>query len=79
VPGIPDSHRRFLLSFERGEPFNVPMVGDLPAVRWRPQNLASLAKDERDRFGRQLESILLADEAKSKVTKYPPPSTNPAS
>jgi len=64
---LPDSHRHFLLSFERGEAdwalLNVPAARELPAVRWRLQNLASLAKDERARLVRQLESILFADGA----------------
>ena len=69
VGQLPDSHRRFLLSFERGEPdwalLDVLAAPDLPAVRWRLQNLALLADDERMRLVRQLERILFADGAES--------------
>lgn len=65
VGQLPDFHRRFLLSFERGEPnwvlLDVPAARDLPAVRWRLQNLSLLAKNERDRLVRQLEKILSPD------------------
>ncbi len=69
VGQLPDHHRRFLLSFERGEPdwalLSVPTASDLPAVRWRLQNLALLTKDERDRLVRLLESVLFAGGAGS--------------
>ncbi len=43
---MPEAHRRFLISFERGEP-DWPLLGlegvsDLPAIRWRQHNLDSL-------------------------------------
>ena len=64
---LPDHHRRFLLSFERGEPdwalLNVPAASELPAVRWRLQNLALLANDERTRLVKQLEGVFFPDEA----------------
>ena len=65
VGQLPDHHRRFLLSFERGEPdwvlLDVPAARDLPAVRWRLQNLSLLAKNEGDRLVPQLEKILSPD------------------
>ena len=46
VGRMPDAHRRFLLSFEKGEPdwalLDVSNVDRLPAVRWRMANLARL-------------------------------------
>ena len=43
---MPDAHRRFLLSFEKGEPdwalLDVSNVAKLPAVRWRMEDLARL-------------------------------------
>lgn len=46
VGEMPDEHRRFLVSFEQGEP-DWPLLGidhaaELPAVRWRQQNLDKL-------------------------------------
>jgi predicted nucleotidyltransferase component of viral defense system len=62
VMGMPQNHRRFLLSFERGEPIweelGIPGAENLPAVRWRQQNLNSLALSERARLVDQLEKIL---------------------
>ena len=46
IGGMPDDHRRFLVSFERGEPdwplLGLDHVADLPAVRWRQLNLDKL-------------------------------------
>ena len=43
VGRMPDAHRRFLLSFEKGDPdwslVGVPGAADLPAVLWRQLNL----------------------------------------
>jgi hypothetical protein len=48
VGEMPDSHRRFLISFKRGDPdwalLGVPAAAGLPAVRWRQQNLDKLTK-----------------------------------
>jgi hypothetical protein len=42
--GMPTTHRRFLISFEKGKPdwdlLGLPRVDRLPAVLWRLQNLA---------------------------------------
>ena len=59
---MPDAHRRFLISFERGDPdwtlIGLPGAADLPAVRWRQQNLDKLGSDERDGLVAQLEKAL---------------------
>jgi len=59
---MPETHRRFLLSFEMGQPewplLGVPGAKDLPAVRWRERNLASLAAGDRAMLLSRLESAL---------------------
>lgn len=49
--GMPENHRRFLMSVKRGEPnwalLGVPGAEALPAVRWRLENLAKLERDKR--------------------------------
>jgi predicted nucleotidyltransferase component of viral defense system len=51
VGSMPDEHRRFLLGFKRGEPdwslLGLPDVAELPAVKWRQQNLDGMAKEKR--------------------------------
>ena len=48
VGGMPDAHREFLLSFERGQPdwtiIGIPHAADLPAVKWRQQNTRQIIK-----------------------------------
>ena len=43
VGGMPNAHRHFLLSFERGEPkwelLGVDAINELPAIKWRQHNL----------------------------------------
>lgn len=62
VGAMPDAHRQFLLAFERGEPdwavLDLESAADLPAVRWRQQNLDGLKADKRDTLVRQLEEVL---------------------
>lgn len=57
VGRMPDDHRRFLLSFERGEPewalLGLDHVPDLPAIRWRQLNL--------DKLGGQARAKLVSD------------------
>ena len=58
--GMPDAHRRFLVSFKRGEPdwrlLGLLKVADLPAVKFRQEKLAALSAEvravqlERDSF-----------------------------
>jgi hypothetical protein len=61
VGGMPDAHRRFLLSFERGEPewelLGVDAVKDLPAVKWRQHNLDKLSAGKRGTLVTQLEQV----------------------
>lgn len=62
VGSMPDSHRQFLLAFELGEPdwstIGLEAAADLPAVRWRKQNLDSLSAEKRGTLVNQLEEIL---------------------
>lgn len=59
---MPDEHRRFLISFERGTPdwslLGLESVSDLPAVRWRQQNLDKLDKRAREKLVARLEDVL---------------------
>ena len=65
VGEMPDAHRRFLVSFERGEPdwdlLGLASVSELPAVQWRQQNLDSLAAGRRAALVAQLEALLFPD------------------
>ena len=60
--GMPDAHRQFLLSFERGEPewalLDVAVAPKLPAVLWRQQNLDKLSSDKRAALVAGLERAL---------------------
>jgi len=62
VGRMPDSHRRFLVSFERGEPdwtfLDVPGAAELPAVKWRQQNLDKLPAKKRAELVEALERVL---------------------
>lgn len=52
VGNMPVEHRGFLISFKRGEPdwtlLGLPEAPELPAVRWRQQNLERLNPRKRD-------------------------------
>lgn len=62
VDSMPDPHRQFLLAFEQGEPvwwtIGLEAAADLPAVRWRQQNLDSLSAEKRATLVKQLEEVL---------------------
>ena len=62
VGGMPADHRRFLLSFKRGEPqwelLNLPGVEELPAVKWRLRNLEKLDKGKRRVLLERLGAVL---------------------
>jgi hypothetical protein len=62
VDQMPADHRKFLISFERGEPdwslLGLDGVKDLPAVRWRQANLDKLSVDRRAALVTQLEEVL---------------------
>ena len=49
---MPDDHRRFLVSFKRGEPdwglLGLPKVEALPAIKFRQQKLASMPIEHRE-------------------------------
>ena len=59
---MPEEHREFLLSFERGSPdwslLGLISVENLPAVRWRQHNLDKLKPSERAVLVRRLEVVL---------------------
>ena len=62
VGKMPEEHREFLVSFEVGEPewdlLGIDVAPDLPAVRWRRQNLDALDAEARARLVRSLASVL---------------------
>lgn len=62
IGGMSDRHREFLIGFERGEPdwslLTISHVADLPAVRWRQQNLDKLDTDRRSALVDLLEASL---------------------
>ncbi len=62
VGKMPDTHRRFLLSFERGEPdwalLGIPAGAELPAVKFRQQNLDKLTPTRRAELVEALEKVL---------------------
>ncbi len=61
VGAMPGPHRNFLLSFERGTPdwkvLDIAGAKNLPAVRWRQQNLDSLSAKQRARLVSQMEQV----------------------
>ncbi len=65
VGDMPSDHRKFLISFERGEPdwdlLGLPNAADLPAVRWRQQNLDKLSPNKRAILVARLEEVLLEE------------------
>jgi predicted nucleotidyltransferase component of viral defense system len=62
VGNMPGDHKKFLLSFERGEPdwklIGLPKAAELPAIKWRQQNLDSLPKERRAELVASLEKVL---------------------
>jgi len=66
VGNMPDAHRHFLVGFKRGEPdwalLGVPTAADLPAVRWKQQNLAKLTDERRAHLLAALEAVLFHPE-----------------
>jgi predicted nucleotidyltransferase component of viral defense system len=62
VGKMPKAHRTFLVSFERGRPdwklLGVPGAPDLPAVKWRQQNLDKMPADKRAALVARLEEVL---------------------
>lgn len=66
VGHMPAAHRRFLLSFKKGEPdwnlIGLPGIDALPAVRWRLQNLANIEPGKRDALLGELRKVLQTEE-----------------
>jgi predicted nucleotidyltransferase component of viral defense system len=62
VGGMSPNHRKFLISFERGDPawdlLGLPNAAELPAVRWRQQNLDKLPAHKRVLLVARLEEVL---------------------
>lgn len=62
VGDMPEGHRRFLISFEKGEPdwdlLGLPNIAELPAVKWRQINLNKIDKDKRAALVADLEKVL---------------------
>jgi hypothetical protein len=65
VGAMPEAHRKFLISFKRGEAdwslLGLPGVADLPAVRWRQRNLDTLSREVRAAEVAKLEKVLFGD------------------
>lgn len=61
VGRMPEEHRDFLISFERGEPewplLGLEWAGKLPAVKWRQINLEKLSTSERAKLVAALEKV----------------------
>lgn len=62
VGGMPTSHRKFLISFKRGAPqwelLGLPNIENLPAVRWKMENLDRLPSERRGALVDRLEVVL---------------------
>ena len=62
VGKMPMEHRKFLVSLKRGEPdwklLALPGAEELPAVRWRLQNLAKMDKNKREVLIARLQKVL---------------------
>ncbi|WKA29783.1 nucleotidyl transferase AbiEii/AbiGii toxin family protein [Bradyrhizobium roseum] len=75
VGDMPADHRKFLISFERGEPdwdlLGVPNAAELPAVRWRQKNLNKLSANKRAVLVARLEEVL-ADPGTEPAQTTPP-------
>lgn len=66
VGKMPDTHRKFLVSFERGTPewslLGVEGAKDLPAVKWRQRNLDTLSAERRNALVASLQTVLSVKE-----------------
>jgi predicted nucleotidyltransferase component of viral defense system len=67
VGKMPEQHRRFLISAKLGEPdwalLDIPSARNLPAVRWKLENLAKLSGKKRERLLARLSSVLGMNES----------------
>jgi predicted nucleotidyltransferase component of viral defense system len=68
---MPQLHRRFLVSFERGEPdwksLDIAGAEKLPAVRWRQQNIDGLSMEQRTKLASEIEKAF-GDGGSAKAT-----------
>lgn len=75
VGQMPDTHRRFLVSFERGGPdwdlLGLPRIDKLPAIQWRLQNLDKITKNKRAELVAQLERVLGLGVTPAQLTLMP--------
>ena len=66
VGNMPAEHRRFLVSFEKGESewgiLDIPHAEQLPAVQWRLQNLAKIAAKKWEKLVEDLRRALEVEE-----------------
>lgn len=62
VGKMPEEHKRFLISVKKGEPvwslLDLPDAKDLPAVRWKLENLAKLSEKKRSELLEGLSAAL---------------------
>jgi predicted nucleotidyltransferase component of viral defense system len=62
VGAMPEKHRKFLISFEKGQPdwslIGLPAAANLPAVKWRQVHLNKLTPDKRAELVTALEKVL---------------------
>lgn len=67
VGKMPEQHKKFLVSVKKGEPdwslFDLPATKDLPAVRWKLENLAKLPAQKRAQLLKRLNEVLEIREA----------------
>jgi hypothetical protein len=75
---MPEPHRKFLISFEKGNPdwelLEVRKADKLPAIKWRQQNLDKLPKNKRIALVAQLETVLGQQATPAQLTLLPEPS-----
>lgn len=80
VGEMPDAHRRFLVSFERGDPdwdlLGLRRIDRLPAVQWRQQNLDRITKNKRAELVAHLERVLGFGVTPAQLTLMPEKSTS---
>lgn len=59
---MPKNHKQFLISFKRGEPdwtlLGLPAARELPAVRWKLENLSKLPAGKRADLLKRLNAAL---------------------
>ena len=58
---LTDDEKKFLLSFEMGEPdwklFPHPVLKDLPAIKWKLLNIQKLKKDNPKKHERMMDDL----------------------